>query len=100
MIAALAQIGVRTDILTNVVTVLIISLGLALALALGLGSCAVVANILAGAFVREHLSVGSEIQVQGLQRKVVAVRSVGTSIESEGRQITIPNVVLVENVIE
>ena len=100
ILAALAQVGVRTDILTNVVTVLIVSLGLALALALGLGSRAVVANILAGAFVREHLSVGSEIQVQGLKGKVVAVRSVGTSIESDGRRITIPNVVLIENVIE
>ncbi len=100
IIAALAQVGVRTDILTNIVTVLIVSLGLALALALGLGSRAVVANILAGAFVREHLSVGREIQVQGLKGKVVAVRSVGTSIETEGRQITIPNVVLIENVIE
>jgi len=100
IIAALAQVGVRTDILTNIVTVLIVSLGLALALALGLGSRPVVANILAGAFVREHLSVGSEIQVQGVKGKVVAVRSVGTSIESEGRQITIPNVILIENVIE
>jgi small-conductance mechanosensitive channel len=100
IIVALAQLGVRTDILTNIVTVLIISLGLALALALGLGSRSVVANILAGAFAREYFFAGQEIQFQGIKGRIVAVGSVGTSVESDGRQVTIPNTLLIENVVE
>jgi len=100
IILALAQLGVRTDILTNIFTVLVISLGLALALALGLGSRAVVGNILAGAFAREHFAEGRIIQVQGMIGKIVEVGSVGTTIEKNGQQITIPNVLLVENVVE
>lgn len=99
-VLSLAQLGVQTDILTNLVTVLIISLGLALALSLGLGSRPVVANILAGAFAREHFPEGREIQVQGIKGKIVVVGSVATEVDSEGRQITIPNTLLVENIIE
>ncbi len=100
IILSLAQLGVRTDILTNIFTVLIISLGLALALALGLGSRAVVTNILAGAFIREHFPAGREIQVQGVSGRIVSIGAVGTTVESEGREITFPNTLLMENVIE
>ena len=100
IILALAQMGVQTTILTNIFIVLIISLGLALALALGLGSRAVIANILAGAFAREHFPEGREIEVQGIKGKIVQVGAVGTSIDSGGRQITVPNTVLMENVVE
>ncbi|MFN0088154.1 MAG: mechanosensitive ion channel family protein [Blastocatellia bacterium] len=100
VILSLAQLGVRTDILTNVFTVLIISLGLAMALALGLGSRAVVSNILAGAFIREHFPAGREIRVQGVSGRVVSIGPVGTTVESEGREITFPNTMLMENVIE
>jgi small-conductance mechanosensitive channel len=100
VILALAQIGVQTAILTNIFIVLIISLGLALALGLGLGSRAVVANILAGAFVREHFPVGREIQVQGVSGRIVSIGAVGTTVESAGREITFPNSLLLENVIE
>lgn len=99
-ILALAQLGVQTAILTNIFTVLIVSLGLALALALGLGSRPVVSNILAGAFAREHFPVGRIIQVQGIAGTVVEVGSVGTTIESDGKLVTVPNILLVENVVE
>lgn len=100
LILALAQAGVQTAILTTVFTVLVVSLGLALALALGLGSRSVVNNLLAGAFARELFTPGSEIEIQGRTGKIVAIRSVGTTLESEGRQITIPNTMLIENIVE
>ncbi len=100
IILSLAQLGIRTDILTNIFTVLIVSLGLAMALALGLGSRAVVGNILAGAFIREHFPEGREVQVQGITGKIVAIGSVSTVIDNGERQITVPNTLLMENVIE
>ncbi len=69
-------------------------------MALGLGSRAVVANILAGAFAREHFPEGREVEIQGMRGKVIAVRSVGTEIDCEGRQITVPNTLLMETVVE
>ena len=100
IIITLAQLGVQTAILTIIFAVILLSIGIASALALGTGSKAVVANILAGAFIRDHFPEGREIQVQGVQGKVVAVNSVGTTVASENRIVTVPNSVLMENVVE
>lgn len=100
IVITLAQLGVQTAILTIIFAVILISAGVATAMALGLGSRAVVANLLAGAFVREHFPQGREIEVQGVRGRVVAVHSVGTVLENEGGIVTVPNTVLMENVIE
>ncbi len=100
LILALAQLGVKTEILTNIVTVLLVSAGLASALALGLGSRAVVSNILAGAFVRRHFEAGREIEVQGLRGVVDEIGPVATILRSGERIITVPNTVLVEHVVQ
>ena len=100
IVITLAQLGVQTAILTVILAVILISGGLATALALGFGSRAVVANILAGAFVREHFQEGRQIEVQGVRGRIVAVHSVGTTLENESGMVTIPNSVLMENVVE
>lgn len=100
IVITLAQLGVQTAILTVILAVILISVGLATALALGFGSRAVVANILAGAFVRDHFQEGRVIEVQGVRGKIVAVNSVGTTLENESGMVTIPNTVLMENVVE
>ncbi len=100
IIIALAQLGVQTAILTVIFAVILFSLGIASALAFGSGSKAVVSNILAGAFIRDHFPVGREIEVQGVRGKVVGVNSVGTTVDSDGRIVTVPNAVLMENVVE
>ncbi len=100
IIIALAQLGVQTAILTIILAVILVSAGLATALALGFGSRAVVANILAGTFVRDHFEVGRVVEVQGVRGTIIAVSSVGTMLESGGGIITIPNVVLMENIVE
>ncbi len=100
IVITLAQLGVQTAILTVLFAVILISAGLATALALGFGSRAVVANLLAGAFVREHFPEGREVEVQGVRGRVVAVHSVGTMLESETGMVTVPNTVLMESVVE
>ena len=99
-IITLAQLGVQTAILTIIFAVILLSVGIASALAFGTGSKAVVANILAGAFIRDHFPAGREIDVQGVRGKVVTVNSVGTTVDSDGRIVTVPNSVLMENVVE
>jgi small-conductance mechanosensitive channel len=100
IVITLAQLGVQTAILTIIFAVVLISAGVASAMALGLGSRAVVANLLAGAFVREHFPEGREIEVQGVRGHVVAVHSVGTVLKNESGIVTVPNTVLMENVVE
>lgn len=101
IILTLAQLGVQTNILTIVFMVIIVSMGLALALAIGLGSRAVVANVLAGAFLRDHFPAGREVQIHGIKGSVIKVGSVGTDIRKEdGQAFTVPNLVLMENVVE
>jgi small-conductance mechanosensitive channel len=100
IVITLAQLGVQTAILTVILAVILLSLGLATALALGFGSRAVVANILAGAFVRDHFETGRVIEVQGVRGKIVAVNAVGTTLENDSGMVTIPNTVLMENVVE
>lgn len=100
IVITLAQLGVQTAILTVILAIILISVGLATALALGFGSRAVVANILAGAFVRDHFQEGRIIEVQGVRGTIIAVNSVGTTLQNEAGVITIPNTVLMENVVE
>ncbi len=100
IIITLAQLGVQTAILTVIFAVILLSIGIASALAFGTGSKAVVGNILAGAFIRDHFPEGREIDVQGVQGKVVAVNSVGTTVERDGKIVTVPNSVLMENIVE
>ncbi len=54
IVIILAQLGVQTAVLTVILAVVLTSTGLATALALGFGCRAVISNILAGAFVRDH----------------------------------------------
>jgi small-conductance mechanosensitive channel len=100
IVITLAQLGVQTAILTVILAVILISAGLATSLALGYGSRTVVANILAGAFVREHFQAGRVIEVQGVRGTIVSVNSVGTTLESASGIVTVPNTVLMENVVE
>jgi small-conductance mechanosensitive channel len=100
IVITLAQLGVQTAILTVILAVILISAGLATAMALGYGSRGVVANILAGAFVREHFEAGRTIEVQGVRGTIISVNSVGTTLQSETGIVTVPNTVLMENVVE
>lgn len=100
IIITLAQLGVQTAILTVIFAVILLSIGIASALAFGSGSKAAVANILAGAFIRDHFPAGREIEVQGVKGVVVAVNTVGTTVDSNGRTVTVPNAILMENVVE
>ncbi len=66
----LAQLGVQMTILTIIFAVLLLSIAIASALALGTGSKAVVANIVAGAFIRDHFPEGREIQVRAFRDRL------------------------------
>lgn len=100
LILGLSQLGIETEILTIIFAVIVGTSGLAIALALGLGSRAVISNILAGAFAREHFPEGKDVEIQGVRGKIIVVGSVTTRVQTDNQEMTVPNTVLIENVIE
>ncbi len=57
-------------------------------------------NLLAGAFARELFSPGNQLEIQGKSGRLIAIRAVGATFESDGRQFTVPNTMLIENIVE
>jgi hypothetical protein len=77
---AIGQLEVKTDLLNNVIAIVLISVGLAVALALGLGSREIAGQILAGIYVRELYQVGQQVQVgdvEGQIEEIAAAASTG-----------------------
>lgn len=56
---AIGQLEIKTDLLNNVIAIVLISVGLAVALALGLGSRDIASQILAGIYVRDCIRSGN-----------------------------------------
>lgn len=94
---AIGQLEVKTDLLNNVIAIVLISVGLAVALALGLGSRGLASQILAGIYVRELYQVGQEIEVDGVQGQIEEIGTVKTSVLTDsGELVSFSNRVLLE----
>ena len=94
---AIGQLEVKTDLLNNVIAIVLISVGLAVALALGLGSRDLASQILAGIYVRELYQVGQEIEVGDLAGQIEEIGTVKTVVLTDaGELVSIANRVLLE----
>ena len=94
---AIGQLEVKTDLLNNVIAIVLISVGLAVALALGLGSRGLASQILAGIYVRELYQVGQEIEVDGVKGQIEEIGTVKTSVLTDsGELVSLSNRVLLE----
>lgn len=81
-IIALLQLKIETNILTNILLILIASLSLALAIFFGLGSKEIIKNILAGVYLNKTLQEGESIKTQNTEGKILQIWSILTSIET------------------
>jgi small-conductance mechanosensitive channel len=94
---AIGQLEIKTDLLNNVIAIVLISFGLAVALALGLGSKEIVGQIIAGIYVRELYEVGQEVSVGGLVGQIEEIGTVKTTlISSNDEYVTIANRTLLD----
>jgi len=82
-IAAFQQLGIKFDLLQNLILIAFSALAVGFALAFGLGGRDVMAGILAGYYVRQRLHAGDQVQVGGLEGTVREVGPVATIIETE-----------------
>lgn len=81
---AIGQLEVKTDLLNNVIAIVLISVGLAIALALGLGSREIAGQILAGIYVRELYEVGQQVRVGDVEGQIEEIGTVKTVLLTAG----------------
>ena len=94
---AIGQLEVKTDLLNNVIAIVLISVGAAVALALGLGSRDIAGQILAGIYVRELYAVGQQIQIGEIEGQIEEIGTVKTTLLTEsGELVSVANRVLLE----
>ncbi|WP_439858770.1 mechanosensitive ion channel family protein [Pseudomonas sp. MBLB4136] len=94
---AIGQLEVKTDLLNNVIAIVLISVGLAVALALGLGSREIAGQILAGIYVRELYQVGQQVQVGEVEGQIEEIGTVKTILLTDaGELISVANRTLLE----
>ena len=98
-VIAIEQLGLKTDILVRVITVLVATLGLTMGLAFALGAKTVVTHILAGHYLRRNLAVGQSVEVGGRRGSVEHVGAVSTVFKDGERSWTVPNATLLEDVV-
>jgi len=99
VILALGQLGVETDLLVTVVTVLVASLGITFGVTFALGARPIVTHILAGHSLRSLLHAGMEVEVAGRTGVVERVGAVETIFRDGDRRWSLANAVLLEQVI-
>lgn len=98
-VLALGQLGVETDILVTVVTVLVATLGLTFGAAFALGARPLVTHILAGHTLRTLLPEGKAVEVGGRPGVVERVGAVDTLFRDGDKRWSMANAVLLEQVI-
>ncbi len=94
---AIGQLEVKTDLLNNVIAIVLISVGLAVALALGLGSREIAGQILAGIYVRELYEVGQQVKIGEVEGQIEEIGTVKTVLlTDDGELVSVANRTLLE----
>ena len=97
---AASQLGIETSVLVLLMAVVLAAAGLTVALALGPGLVPLSANVAAGRYVREDLSVGDEISLDGAEGTVEELGYASVILRSEdGYLYRVPNRTLMEGIV-
>ena len=99
-VLALDELGVDTSLLVSATTALIVVAGLSAGAAFAVGSRQVMTHILAGHYLRRSLPSGSRIGIRDRQGEVAKVGAVDTLLTDGTNSWTVPNAVLLEEVLE
>lgn len=95
---AIGQLEIETDLLNQVVSIILFAIGAAVALSLGMGTRSTAGNIVAGLYARDLFPPGDKITVGDISGRVIEVTATNTLLElDDGTTYTLPNSVLVEN---
>lgn len=98
-VAAVEQLGVRTEILVGPFTALVAAVVLTAGLAFALGARPIVTHVLAGHFLRQSLPPGASVEVEGERGVIERVGATDTVVRGEERTWSLPNARLLEQVV-
>lgn len=97
---AIGQLEVETDLLNQVISIVLMACAAAVALAMGLGTRDVAGNIVAGVYARELYVPGKQIRVGDTAGRIIEVGSTAIIVESDdGQKVSIPNRRLIEETV-
>ncbi|MEM9173041.1 MAG: mechanosensitive ion channel domain-containing protein [Pseudomonadota bacterium] len=98
---AVGQLEVETDLLNQVISIVLMACAAAVALAMGLGTRDVAGNIVAGVYARDLYQPGKTISVGDTRGTIIEVGATSILVDTgEGRQVSIPNSRLIEETVE
>lgn len=99
-VLAVEQLGVQTELLVTVISVMLGAVALSMGIAFALGARQMVTHILAGHYLRKNLPVGRSVAVRGRRGDVERVGAVDTMLRADGELWSIPNGLLLEEVVD
>jgi small-conductance mechanosensitive channel len=99
VILALDELGVQTTILTTIIIVSVAAVAFGLALAFGLGNRQLAHGIMAGFHAREEFTPGQTLTVGEHTGRLVRIGATKALLETSEGQISLPNVVLLNEVV-
>jgi small-conductance mechanosensitive channel len=100
VVTALAQVGVPTQILLVLVSVLLAAAAATLALAFGIGGREMAREVSARRYVEGAFRVGQEITVSDIRGTIAAIEATGTVLETTGGdRVRVPNSQLIAGVV-
>jgi small-conductance mechanosensitive channel len=92
VILAIGQLKIETDFLTHVIEILLVSAGVAMSISLGLGSRDVSKNIISGVYLKDSLTVGTNVKLGDFEGVLTAIKPVCFElIDKSGKTIVLPN---------
>lgn len=97
VIVVLQQMGIESQILTDIFVYVIAILLAGLALAFGLGGRGVVRNVLAGFYAREMYALGDIITIDEAEGSLEAIGTINAEIYRDGERMLVPNTFLTDN---
>ncbi len=100
LVLAFGQLQIETELLSNVIQILLLAAGASIGISLGLGTKTVSSQIVSGVYVREGFENGDEISLDDISGTVVDVGSVTTRVQkANGEIVYVPNNKIIENVV-
>ena len=99
-VLAIEQLGVDANLLIALIATVALTAGLAVGIAFALGARGVVSHVLAGQFLRQRLEIGAEAETMGSRGVVIRIGAVDTVLKVGERTLSIPNGVLLDQVVE
>lgn len=97
LLVAVQQLGIDVGLLTTAVTIAFVGFFGATALAFGFGGRTMVANILAGHYVRELYEVGHTVRVQGHEGRIVRMTPTVVILSTSEGETAVPTQLFLEN---